>query len=613
MCIVPVVAAGAQSASVARSAAQVAGNVGLYVVPDTAGSAASEVGCVFSGGKLQEVRVPAPRVQMEQRWRGVFRSQFVKWTAAVQVKQSRSWFTLTSLSRTAAAHANGYTPFRAISPFSGRALDGSAGAAYRVVDTLSWLNPGVRGRQDGRVTYVAQDYRYNYPTGHRSDCQDQAPKSNTASTGTIYLGGSNNSVQVLSHDPDGDSPLSVSLVRVMLDGSPVTGIASLNGTSIAFFPVAGDVGDTITVQYEITDPGGAQSGIQTLSETVASGTGPTSNPAPTPSTPVPTPTPTPTPTTPSPTPTATVTATPTPTATTPTATPTSAPGQMAAPAASDHAVSGVGYNGAIQVTYTDPPPNTGTLAQIEYSFNGATTNGSWTPSSPGLSQTQTLYGLTNGTSYVVYLRACNSTSVCGAWSPPSVSATPYTVPRAPSASASANGLSVTYSWSGGGGGGRAIAHYTVCVDGTCSQQPAASTSTQTYTAYSTPHSLSVTLVDTAGQTSAAGTASATTGTQPVQQPTPHYESTGGESARTWSNPATAGGTQGPSVPTYTTVQVTCRIEGYRVPDGDDWWYRVASSPWNNAYYLTADVTYNNGATTGSINDGVLVDATVPLC
>ena len=35
-------------------------------------------------------------------------------------------------------------------------------------------------------------------------------------------------------------------------------------------------------------------------------------------------------------------------------------------------------------------------------------------------------------------------------------------------------------------------------------------------------------------------------------------------------------------------------------DGDTWWYEIASSPWNNASYASADAFYNNGDTSGSL-------------
>ncbi len=96
-------------------------------------------------------------------------------------------------------------------------------------------------------------------------------------------------------------------------------------------------------------------------------------------------------------------------------------------------------------------------------------------------------------------------------------------------------------------------------------------------------------------------------------PTPgHGETTGGV-AHTWTNYTDAGGSQGPSIPSNDTVQVTCKVTGFRVPDGNTWWYQIASSPWNNAYYASADAFYNNGATSGSLIGTPFVDPSIPDC
>ncbi len=87
----------------------------------------------------------------------------------------------------------------------------------------------------------------------------------------------------------------------------------------------------------------------------------------------------------------------------------------------------------------------------------------------------------------------------------------------------------------------------------------------------------------------------------------------GSITNTWTNYSTAGGTQGPSIPSGQNVGVTCRVEGYTVGDGNDWWYEIASSPWNNSYYASADAFYNNGATSGSLSNTPFVDQKVPLC
>jgi len=61
------------------------------------------------------------------------------------------------------------------------------------------------------------------------------------------------------------------------------------------------------------------------------------------------------------------------------------------------------------------------------------------------------------------------------------------------------------------------------------------------------------------------------------------------------------------------VQISCALQGFKVADGNTWWYEIASSPWNNAYYASADAFYNNGATSGSLAGTPFVDTAVPVC
>ena len=110
------------------------------------------------------------------------------------------------------------------------------------------------------------------------------------------------------------------------------------------------------------------------------------------------------------------------------------------------------------------------------------------------------------------------------------------------------------------------------------------------------------------------TAPATTTTTPTPPPPPptYAETTGGVT-HTWTNYTNAGGNEGPSIPSNTTVQIACRLTGFRVEDGNTWWYRIASIPWNDAYYASADAFYNNGQTSGSLLGTPFVDPAVPNC
>ena len=95
-------------------------------------------------------------------------------------------------------------------------------------------------------------------------------------------------------------------------------------------------------------------------------------------------------------------------------------------------------------------------------------------------------------------------------------------------------------------------------------------------------------------------------------PSTRAETVGGVT-HTWTNYTNAGGTQGPNIAAFQTVQVACKVTGFRVADGNTWWYRIASSPWNSAYYASADAFYNNGATSGPLAGTPFVDGAVPNC
>ncbi len=90
------------------------------------------------------------------------------------------------------------------------------------------------------------------------------------------------------------------------------------------------------------------------------------------------------------------------------------------------------------------------------------------------------------------------------------------------------------------------------------------------------------------------------------------ETTGGV-AHTWTNAGNAGGTEGPTIAAHQTVQIACRLQGFRVADGNTWWYRIASAPWNNRFYVSADAFYNNGQTSGSLVGTPFVDPAVANC
>jgi hypothetical protein len=99
---------------------------------------------------------------------------------------------------------------------------------------------------------------------------------------------------------------------------------------------------------------------------------------------------------------------------------------------------------------------------------------------------------------------------------------------------------------------------------------------------------------------------------PPPPPATYNETTGGET-HTWTNWTNAGGYEGPTIPSNTTVQIACKLTGFAVADGNTWWYRIALSPWNGAYYASADAFYNNGQTSGSLHGTPFVDNNVANC
>lgn len=108
-------------------------------------------------------------------------------------------------------------------------------------------------------------------------------------------------------------------------------------------------------------------------------------------------------------------------------------------------------------------------------------------------------------------------------------------------------------------------------------------------------------------------ASTPTSAPPPPPPPTTYAETVGGVTHTWTDYSDAGGTEGSSIPAYQTVQIACKLTGFKVADGNTWWYRIASSPWSNSYYASADAFYNNGQTTGPLQGTPFVDPQVPNC
>jgi hypothetical protein len=93
---------------------------------------------------------------------------------------------------------------------------------------------------------------------------------------------------------------------------------------------------------------------------------------------------------------------------------------------------------------------------------------------------------------------------------------------------------------------------------------------------------------------------------------PRSEVSGGV-AHTWSNPHLAGGRQGPELKGGESVLIACRLRGFKVQDGNVWWYLIDSPPWSRRFFVTADTFYNNGHTSGTLRGSAFVDPRVALC
>jgi hypothetical protein len=101
-----------------------------------------------------------------------------------------------------------------------------------------------------------------------------------------------------------------------------------------------------------------------------------------------------------------------------------------------------------------------------------------------------------------------------------------------------------------------------------------------------------------------------------QQPPPPsvwHEQEGSLGANTFTNPYNASG-MGPKIGAYAWVDVSCKVYAPQIvsanPDG--YWYRIASPPWNNAYYAVAN-TFWNGDVPGQKPYTHNTDWAVPNC
>jgi hypothetical protein len=195
--------------------------------------------------------------------------------------------------------------------------------------------------------------------------------------------------------------------------------------------------------------------------------------------------------------------------------------------------------------------------------------------------------------------------------PPVVPRVDRTAPSDPGglSASSPSQNSITLSWQASSDPS-GIARYTVYLNGGA----VATTTGTSYTfgdlACGTGYTVGVLATDNADNNSARPQIGA--GTQACPPP-PTWGETAGGVAHTWTNYTNAGGSEGPTVGSGWTIQISCKLSGFRVADGNTWWYRIAQSPWNDSYFVSADAFYNNGATSGSLHGTPFVDAAVRDC
>jgi murein DD-endopeptidase MepM/ murein hydrolase activator NlpD len=101
--------------------------------------------------------------------------------------------------------------------------------------------------------------------------------------------------------------------------------------------------------------------------------------------------------------------------------------------------------------------------------------------------------------------------------------------------------------------------------------------------------------------------------QPPAPPATRGEQQGSLGANTFTNPYNASG-MGPRIAPMQWVDVSCKVHAPQIqsanPDG--YWYRIASPPWNNAYYAVAN-TFWNGDIPGQRPYTHNTDWAVPNC
>ena len=271
--------------------------------------------------------------------------------------------------------------------------------------------------------------------------------------------------------------------------------------------------------------------------------------------------------------------------------PPSAAVRMAKAAAAPGGFTATGSSQTVQLSWTAPNLNGGNL--VDYVVTGS--NGLQSKNVTGTSTSFT--GLSNGVAYTFGLAArtsANGLTMTGASA--SRAATPGTAP-AISVSANAAGdrnINWSYSFNANSSG---AATCTVFRSGTAIWGPAACQGSASGSTgglgYSATYQITARAQNNYGATNS-NSVSVTTNAPP--QPSTWTQKQGGLGANTFTNYHNGTGL-GPKIPEYATVQVSCKVHDPTLSSNTEgWWYRVASAPWNNAYYVAASTFYNGDET-----------------
>ena len=199
-------------------------------------------------------------------------------------------------------------------------------------------------------------------------------------------------------------------------------------------------------------------------------------------------------------------------------------------------------NGQITASWSAPSSNAGALTHYDLRYRRVGTS-SWTQIDGITSRSRTVTGLSNGRSYEFQVRAANAIGD-GAWSD-SMTATPATVPSAPSAPTLQTGNGqLTASWNEPSANGASITHYDLQhrISGSWTLVENISGTSRTISGLTngTAYQVRVRAANSAGDGAWSSTATATPGAVPNAPSAPSLTSSSGQITASWSAPGNNG-------------------------------------------------------------------------